>query len=142
MDRLFTYIDRRGRAIGSRVWGGATKESDWDFAIKYTKWESLQKMLLKKGIVPQNLYGISEERGDNLTAPLRNNGNYKFYLGSKQINIIVYTDEYWKYASAVFDAMEALCEVKFGERFRYKVNRIRVMEMLFSLYAKPNNKNR
>jgi len=47
MDELFTWLEANGKAIGSRVWGGASDNSDYDWMLPKQKLDALYRLLRK-----------------------------------------------------------------------------------------------
>lgn len=64
--------------IGSRVWGGATEKSDYDFCMDDVVFKKLIPRLEELGILIVNLYGMSENSERDTI--MKNIGNYKFDL--------------------------------------------------------------
>ena len=87
-NRLYSFLVTHGVLIGSQQWGGAHKESDWDFALPISK---RAEML---DICYAGRYTLIEKPGSsqNPNHTMSNLINEKVWAGNKQLNILTYED--------------------------------------------------
>jgi len=91
--KLFNYLIKNGIAIGSRAWGGFTKESDFDLVFSVEKYDSILAEIFKNKIDIRidPVGGSSGHHEDNTMFNIFNDKLY-FHDGLV-INVLTYKEE-------------------------------------------------
>lgn len=139
LNQVFEYFSQDSNVIpiGSRVWGGSTDNSDYDFCMDDVVFKKLIPRLEELGIVIDNLFGMYGESVKD--APMRNIGNYKFYLYKiqdstytherVQVNIITYSPAQLIMIEDINQAMAELVGTELHKRIcNNKAIRVKVFE--------------
>jgi len=93
-------LEKEGMQIGSRVWGGSTKQSDYDVVLL----EKFGKEISKRINDSKDI--ISVERNNYEENRLKNKSSVKlFFKNGKIINILFYADYNCEKAKKAFDTI-------------------------------------
>lgn len=102
---IFNALQKNGRLIGSRKWGGETEESDYDIVIDMDKYIKLNKYCDEKNIWRNFNNGSGE---NNL---LYNKENMKIILDKLKINVIGYDNADIDNANKAFDIVDKVNKI-------------------------------
>lgn len=129
---LISFIEENCIPYGSRVWGGFTKNSDYDYLINTS--------ILLKLLSLLKLYNI-EYRNHNLYKPkLKNSGLYDIKINNKTYQFIYYANDnhYYKFTqvinlmakySSIYDMSNKKFRYNAFEQFFYIVhNKTKVLD--------------
>lgn len=108
---IFREIGRIGILIGSRRWGLANKESDWDYVLSVDEAENIFNRLKYYNIPIRELEGSSKNKNQTMY----NEGNYKFELAGEIVNIISYKERDLHKIKNLNNYMDALKILPVGE---------------------------
>ncbi len=99
------------KLFGSRLWGGSTDESDYDYIIRISEFNKSEKL--------KDLEKTYEYIDNNLF----NKFAVKYNYNGKIINIVAYDDEYYDIAVKAIDKVTAISQVidLSSKRLRHRI---------------------
>lgn len=112
MDKLIEAIQENGILIGSRAWGGYTKNSDYDYVFDEEIMYLLLKFFEKKQIEIQYLTGNSDNQQEHA---MFNIANVKVRLNDGIYNLMSYEKEDIPKVESLDAAMRALINTQIGK---------------------------
>lgn len=123
-EEIIKEIYDNGTPVGSRAWGGSTKESDYDFIVPESWYNEFRSILLNES----NFYEVGKYVYSNNI--MYNKYNVKGVLNGLTINLLVYEDELISTLSVICLFMESLEETHAGQVImRNKSNRIKLFDI-------------
>ena len=115
--------------VGSRIWGGSTADSDYDYILDVKKADKLYQKVTR---LTTKVGDVEEQAGDSeggYENKLYNEYSFKFKDGDKVINIIAYTKPRLSVAKAAAFLME---DLSINIDFHNRNTRHRTCEAVFA----------
>lgn len=103
MGSLMARIEQKGLLFGSRLYGGYTEKSDYDYLVYVPDEDTFIKFLNNNGVKTKDI--VIKSGYEN--AQLGNDSSIMFMLEDKEINIILYTKlDKWQSAKNAYKKLK------------------------------------
>lgn len=129
MGSLMARIEQKGLLFGSRLYGGYTEKSDYDYLVYVPDEDTFIKFLNNNGVKTKDI--VIESGYEN--AQLGNDSSIMFMLEDKEINIILYTKlDKWKSAKNAYKKLKLFMENETSKLIMANSHlRHRIVELVF-----------
>ena len=134
-EKLRNLIKNNGFLIGSRKWGGAKLNSDYDYVFHENKMQEVLKILDKMDVH----YDVVQGYDDNgeIKHTMQNITNLKFIINNKLMNLISYDEDKFKKMKDVNACMDALKNTPAGLLIKNdKEVRVKLVEQFIIMFLK------